>query len=196
MMKRKSEKIYYELPSNEYIVKFEDCFFDQSGCFYLVLEYCDGGNLKDRIEKKAKFSDETIIKWSKEILTGIDYLHSCNIMHRDIKPANILLLKNNQIKIGDLGSVKNLNESVAKSDVGTPLYMSPEMIRFKNDKSINITTKTDIWSIGLVFYELLTLKRLFKQTIKDKLLNEILNFDSDKFELDANDQFLEDVLKQ
>jgi calcium-dependent protein kinase len=161
-----------------------------------VLEYCDGGNLKDRIEKKAKFSDETIIKWSKEILLGIDYLHSCNIMHRDIKPANILLLKNNQIKIGDLGSVKNLNESVAKSDVGTPLYMSPEMIRFKNDKSINITTKTDIWSIGLVFYELLTLKRLFKQTIKDKLLNEILNFDSDKFELDANDQFLEDVLKQ
>lgn len=161
-----------------------------------MLEYCDGGNLKDRIEKKAKFSDETIIKWSKEILTGIDYLHSCNIMHRDIKPANILLLKNNQIKIGDLGSVKNLNESVAKSDVGTPLYMSPEMIKFKNDKSINITTKTDIWSIGLVFYELLTLKRLFKQTIKDKLLNEILNFDSDKLELDENDQFLEDVLKQ
>jgi len=161
-----------------------------------VLEYCDGGNLKDRIEKQDKFSDETIIKWSKEILTGIDYLHSCNIMHRDIKPANILLLKNNQIKIGDLGSVKNLNESVAKSDVGTPLYMSPEMIKFKNDKTINITTKTDIWSIGLVIYELLTLKRLFKQTIKDKLLNEILNFDSDKFELDVNDQFLEDVLKQ
>ena len=161
-----------------------------------MLEYCDGGNLKDRIEKQDKFSDETIIKWSKEILTGIDYLHSCNIMHRDIKPANILLLKNNQIKIGDLGSVKNLNESVAKSDVGTPLYMSPEMIKFKNDKTINITTKTDIWSIGLVIYELLTLKRLFKQTIKDKLLNEILNFDSDKFELDVNDQFLEDVLKQ
>lgn len=161
-----------------------------------MLEYCDGGNLKDRIEKKAKFSDETIIKWSKEILTGIDYLHSCNIMHRDIKPANILLLKNNQIKIGDLGSVKNLNESVAKSDVGTPLYMSPEMIRFKNDKSINITTKTDIWSIGLVIYELLTLKRLFKQTNENKLMNEILNFNADKFELDVNDQFLEVVLKQ
>jgi serine/threonine protein kinase len=183
------------LPSNENIVKFEDCFFDQSNCFYLVLEYCDGGDLKDRIENKVKFPNETIIKWSKEILLGIDYLHFNKIVHRDIKPANILL-KNNQIKIGDLGSVKNLNESIVRTFVGTPLYRSPEMIRFKNNKRINITTKTDIWSIGLVIYELLTLKRLFKQTNSDKLMDEILNFDSNKFELDVNDQFLEDVLKK
>ena len=70
------------------------------------------------------------------------------------------------------------------------------MIRFKNNKRINITTKTDIWSIGLVIYELLTLKRLFKQTNSDKLMDEILNFDSNKFELDVNDQFLEDVIKK
>ena len=172
-----------------------DCFFDQSNYFYLVLEYCEGGNLKDKIEKKAKYSNETIIQWSKEILLGIDYLHSNNIIHRDIKPENILL-KKDQIKIGDLGSVKNLNESVARSFVGTPLYMSPEMIRFKENKRINITTKTDIWSIGLVIYELLTFKRLFKQTNSKKLMDEILEFNVDEVELDINEQSFENILKK
>jgi len=92
------------------------------------------------------------------------------------------MLKNNRIKIGDLGSVKNLNESVVRSssNVGTPLYMSPEMIQFKENKMINITTKTDIWSIGVVIYELLTLKRLFNQTKQNELKKEILKFDVDK----------------
>ena len=70
------------------------------------------------------------------------------------------------------------------------------MIRFKNNKRINITTKTDIWSIGLVIYELLTLKRLFKQTNSDKLMDEIQNFDADKFELDEDDQFLKNILNK
>ena len=70
------------------------------------------------------------------------------------------------------------------------------MIRFKNNKRINITTKTDIWSIGLVIYELLTLKRLFKQTNSDKLMDEIQNFDADKFELDKDDQFLKNILNK
>jgi NIMA (never in mitosis gene a)-related kinase len=68
-------KIYYALPSNEYIVKFIDCFFDQSNYFYLVLEYCEGGSLDRKIKEayNINFSISLIIKWSREILLGIDY---------------------------------------------------------------------------------------------------------------------------
>ena len=62
-------------------------FFDQSNFFYLVLEYCNGGSLDKLIEVKTKFNFDKILQWTKEMIFGIEYLHSYNIMHRDIKPA-------------------------------------------------------------------------------------------------------------
>jgi len=92
------------------------------------------------------------------------------------KYSNILL-KNDTIKIADLGLAKNLtgNKTKVRSFVGSPKYWSPEMIKFKLDKTINITFKTDIWSIGIVIYELLTLKRPFQND------NEILSLDTPNF---------------
>jgi serine/threonine protein kinase len=84
-------KIYAELPECDYIVKYIDCFFDDSNHFYLVLDYCNGGSLDILIKKNkianTKFDINQLIQWSKEMIFGVEFLHSQNIIHRDIKPA-------------------------------------------------------------------------------------------------------------
>ena len=80
-------KICFQLREHENIVKYQDCFFDQSNFFYLVLEYCNGGSLDKLIEAKTKFTFDKILQWTKEMIFGIEYLHSNYIIHRDIKPA-------------------------------------------------------------------------------------------------------------
>jgi serine/threonine-protein kinase ULK/ATG1 len=84
-------------------------------------------------------------------MNGAKYLHKNGIIHRDLKPANILL-KNGACKLSDFGFAKSLNseEAVMKSIVGTPLYMSPQIL-----KKGKYTTKSDLWSIGLIYYEML-----------------------------------------
>ena len=81
-------------------------------------------------------------------MKGVQYLHSHGIIHRDLKPANILL-KDNNCKISDFGFAKSLEDenTVMKSIVGTPLYMSPQIL-----KRSKYTTKSDLWSIGLIYY--------------------------------------------
>ena len=84
-------------------------------------------------------------------MKGLKYLHSKGITHRDLKPANILL-KNGVCKISDFGFARSLDEesSIMKSIVGTPLYMSPQLL-----KRSKYSTKSDLWSIGLIYYEML-----------------------------------------
>jgi serine/threonine-protein kinase ULK/ATG1 len=81
-------------------------------------------------------------------MKGLKYLNTNNIIHRDLKPANILL-KNKECKISDFGFAKNIenDNSLLKSVVGTPLYMSPQILQKEK-----YTSKSDLWSIGLIFY--------------------------------------------
>jgi len=120
---------------------------------------------------KTKFSIDQLSQWFKEITLGIEYLHSKNVIHRDIKPSNILL-KNNQIKLSDLGLAKHLEKENVKTWSGTPIYMSPEMLKFRLNNKINVTLQTDVWSIGIVIYELITLKRPFKNEEEIQALNQ------------------------
>jgi serine/threonine protein kinase len=88
----------------------------------------------------------------KDIIDGFKYLSSLGITHRDLKPANILL-KNGRCKIGDFGFAKNLQygeNTIMSSIVGTPLYMSPQILN-----RVGYTTKSDLWSVGLIYYEML-----------------------------------------
>jgi serine/threonine-protein kinase ULK/ATG1 len=83
-------------------------------------------------------------------MKGAKYLHANGIIHRDLKPANILV-KNGGCKISDFGLAKNMtHNAIMKSIVGTPLYMSPQLLN-----GTKYTSKSDLWSIGLIYYEML-----------------------------------------
>ena len=99
-----------------------------------------------------KFSDSELFNYFIQIAQGIKYLHKHNIIHRDIKTANIFIDHNNNLKLGDFGIIKILqNHSMqANTQIGTPCYMPPELYRYQR-----YNTKFDIWSLGCVLYEMM-----------------------------------------
>ena len=114
--------------------------------------------IREKKDSKSHFDFQTIQKWAKEIVLGLAFLHSNQIIHRDIKPAN-LFLKENSVKIGDFGEAvhKSNVTNVMMSRCGTTAYMSPEMFKIY-DRNVSITGKTDVWSAGIIIYELITLR--------------------------------------
>ncbi len=120
----------------------------KDGKIFIVLEYCEGGDLSKYI---LTGNNEYDVKYLKEILSGLDFLYKKNILHRDIKPQNILIHKN-QIKISDFGFAKSFEKNeLITTFCGSPLYMAPEIIKDKI-----YSNKSDIWSLGVVLYELVT----------------------------------------
>jgi serine/threonine protein kinase len=126
------------------------------------MEYAEGGDLYSLIKQykkqKKTFTEEELWRFAYEILSGIDYLHTNNIIHRDIKCLNLFLTKDKKIKIGDLGVSKIVSSINALhcTRVGTPLYLSPELI-----KQVPYDFKVDIWSVGCSLYHLACLEPPF-----------------------------------
>nr|XP_045233109.1 serine/threonine-protein kinase Nek5 isoform X3 [Macaca fascicularis] len=132
--------------------------FQENGRLFIVMEYCDGGDLMKRINRQrgVLFSEDQILGWFVQISLGLKHIHDRKILHRDIKAQNIFLSKNGMVaKLGDFGIARVLNNSMelARTCIGTPYYLSPEICQ---NKPYN--NKTDIWSLGCVLYELCTLK--------------------------------------
>ncbi|MBI2472031.1 MAG: protein kinase [Planctomycetes bacterium] len=120
---------------------------------YIAMEYVDGGNLRDKLNKRP-MSVQEFLGIAIEICDALDAAHSKGIIHRDIKPENIMLTKDGQIKITDFGlaCINNASKmTMAGQILGTPLYMSPEQI-----KGRPVDNRSDIYSLGIVFYESLT----------------------------------------
>lgn len=105
------------------------------------------------------FSENQILDWFTQICLGLKHVHDRKILHRDIKCQNVFLTKSNIIKLGDFGIARVLKHTVevAKSMVGTPYYLSPEII-----ESRPYSFKSDIWSLGVMLYELCTLRPPFE----------------------------------
>ncbi|XP_044300252.1 serine/threonine-protein kinase Nek3 isoform X5 [Varanus komodoensis] len=124
--------------------------FKADGHLYIVMEYCDDGDLMQKIKlQKGKFFPEDTI------CLGMKYIHDQRVLHRDIKSKNVFLTQNGKVKLGDFGSAILLTSPMAYacSYVGTPYYVPPEI--WENTPYNN---KSDIWSLGCILYELCTLK--------------------------------------
>ena len=147
------------------IILFKEAFITKKPerTLHLITEYADNGDLeqilKKHKEKNELFTENIIINWLIQICLALKYIHNLNIIHRDIKPSNIFLTKKNIIKIGDFGISIALTRTLikAKSTIGTPLYMAPEVF-----DSSNYDYKADIWSLGITFFQLITLNDPFK----------------------------------
>ncbi|NWX23231.1 NEK5 kinase, partial [Aegotheles bennettii] len=125
---------------------------------YIVMEYCDGGDLMQRIKMQhgMLFDENQILSWFVQISLGLKHIHDKKILHRDVKAQNIFLSNNGKVaKLGDFGIARQLNSTMefAHTCVGTPYYLSPEICE---NRPYN--NKTDIWSLGCVLYELCALK--------------------------------------
>jgi NIMA (never in mitosis gene a)-related kinase len=119
------------------------------------MEYAEGGDLAQRINtaktQRSSFSEETILDWVTQICLAMKHIHDRKIIHRDIKAQNVFLAKDSSIRLGDFGVARILDYTVAKAhtQVGTPYYIAPEIL-----KGRAYTNKADIWSLGILIYEL------------------------------------------
>lgn len=143
------------------IVKFHDSFLDGE-FFCIVTEYCEGGDLDDKItalKKSGKHLEESqVIEWFIQLVLAVQYMHSRRVLHRDLKTRNIFL-KNNLLKLGDFGISRILmgTTDMATTFTGTPYYMSPEVLKHEGYNS-----KSDVWSVGCILYELCALEHAFE----------------------------------
>ncbi|XP_054302298.2 serine/threonine-protein kinase Nek5 isoform X3 [Pongo pygmaeus] len=168
----KKEVILLEKMKHPNIVAFFNSF-QENGRLFIVMEYCDGGDLMKRINRQRGvfFSEDQILGWFVQISLGLKHIHDRKILHRDIKAQNIFLSKNGMVaKLGDFGIARVLNNSMelARTCIGTPYYLSPEICQ---NKPYN--NKTDIWSLGCVLYELCTLKHPFEGNNLQQLVLKI-----------------------
>ncbi|CAF1063352.1 unnamed protein product [Adineta ricciae] len=145
---------------NDYIVKFHESFLEND-CLCIVTEFCEGGDLDQRLKELKKqnrtLEEDQVIEWLIQILIAVQYMHKSRILHRDLKARNIFL-KNNKIKIGDFGISRILvgTMDVATTFTGTPYYMSPEVMKHDGYEA-----KSDIWSVGCLLYEMCTCQHAF-----------------------------------
>lgn len=123
---------------------------------YLVLEDCGGGDLKEFLTRKGSrpMIEKYVQFYMKQLAEGLRYLRSKNIIHRDLKPQNLLLTSDYEtLKISDFGFAKVVgSETLAETLCGSPLYMAPEIM---NPESKQYTSKADLWSVGIIMYEML-----------------------------------------
>ena len=144
------------------IIKFKEVFLQRKPkeALNIVTEFADGGDLSQKIEqqKKKPFTEDQILDYITQICLALQHVHKKKIIHRDLKSGNVFLMKSGIVKLGDFGIAKGLKSTweKAKTMVGTPYYLSPEII--KNEP---YDSKSDIWALGVLLYELMTFKMPF-----------------------------------
>jgi serine/threonine protein kinase len=158
---------------NPYILKFID-FFETVNNIYIITEYCNGGDLQQVLDSKKSLTERQIKVIMKQLVKGFHDMHKVSVIHRDFKMANTLLHFKGRdkvkdpvslfaelvetdptqiyFKIADLGLARQLkNNELASTNTGSPLFMAPDILFGKK-----YGMKVDVWSFGIVFYNLLT----------------------------------------
>lgn len=138
-------------------------FTDSSSGSFIVMQYIDGGTLANKIAKEGKLDWRAALPIIKQSLSALSHAHKAGVIHRDIKPQNILLTKEGIVKVTDFGLAKVIQDSestVTLARAGTIYYMSPEQVKGEHD----INHLSDIYSLGITFYELLAGKTPFNKS--------------------------------
>jgi predicted Ser/Thr protein kinase len=144
---------------------------------YVAMEYIEGDTLENLIQKGIRFPTDRVIDIMEQICDGLEYTHRQGIVHRDLKPSNIMLVNGERLKITDFGiskAVGAVSSPVTQAGIllGTPSYMSPEQIAGKE-----IDGRSDLFSLGIILYQLLTGEAPFAGDTIPKLLYNIVNKD-------------------
>ena len=159
---------------SNYVISYKEAFFDEKdSTLGIVMEFADGGDLYQKIvehKKTATFFEETDI-WRIfiQLVKGLKALHDLKILHRDLKSANVFLLRDGTAKLGDLNVSKVARRGLGYTQTGTPYYASPEV--WKDQPYDN---KSDIWSLGCVLYEMITLRPPFRAQNMEGLYNKVI----------------------
>ena len=160
--------------NNKNIISYKEAFFDENdSSLDIVMEYADQGDLFQLIteHKKTKkhFTEEEIWSALIQLLKGLKSLHELNILHRDLKSANVFLFKGGIVKLGDLNVSKVTRKGMGYTQTGTPYYASPEVWKDKPYDS-----KSDIWSLGCVIYEMCALNPPFRAQNMEELFKKVI----------------------
>ncbi|RHY93951.1 hypothetical protein DYB35_006550 [Aphanomyces astaci] len=156
------------------IVRFYDSFIVDNDELNIVMEFSDGGNLRQVVKLRARkdgayFPEPLIMSWFAQLVLAVSYIHGKNVLHRDLKAQNVFLTKKYVVKLGDFGISKALSgDDLAMTSVGTPESMSPEICRGER-----YGKKSDIWSLGCVLYEMTMLKRPFEAQSLPEMFTKI-----------------------
>lgn len=158
--------------SHPHIVSIFDAVSDEQGS-YLVMEFVEGGTLEPYIQPEGLMPIGSVVEIVFKCCKALDYAHRHGIIHRDIKPANILLTGETDIKISDFGAALTIAaETTQVSGIGSPAYMSPEQLQ-----EMTLNHQSDIFSLGVVMYQLLTGSLPFKATNNYSMVYQIINVD-------------------
>ncbi|SIP92785.1 serine/threonine protein kinase [Alkalispirochaeta americana] len=170
---RREAQIMMDL-RNDAIVDVYDHFREGSS-YYIVLEYVEGVSLEELIRQHRYLSEDAALLILREVCRALAYAHERGVVHRDIKPANILISSRGEVKLVDFGiaTIHGGEEESALTregmTLGTPSYMAPE--QFQNTRSVD--HRADIYSVGVVLYEMVTGKRPYPGTFSPEVISLI-----------------------
>lgn len=171
MFKRETD-IMKKLKHQNIITLYDTIIDENTENVYLIMDYYSRGDFS-KFLKKRPLKEKYAVKYLKQLSKGLEYLLSNNIIHRDLKPQNILVSDIGDIKITDFGFARYFdNDLLIQTICGSPLYMAPEIM-----KSQKYDYKSDLWSVGIIFYEMLFGYTPFKSKNIYELIRKIENED-------------------
>ena len=151
----------------------------QNGLYYIIMDYVPGGSVRDLLKKTHRIPPGRALEIITQVAGALSAAKAHHMVHRDIKPDNIMFTADGAAKLADLGIAKSTDEqdtmlTMASSVFGTPAYMSPEQAK----DSSKVDSRADIYSLGIVFYEMLSGKRPFSGDTTIQILSQVMDPES------------------